>query len=149
MPKAAHPTRHNDRWRIRWIDHTGKRCSELHESYSEAEDALARHQTAARAVRKGERAAPAPLKTFNELADDWLEHRRDKRSLDDDRSIIKRLRAAFGPMALPEIDREQVDQYQRAQERRGSRRATPMTTSIRPGPRPGRDRTCSATPTRR
>jgi integrase len=119
MPKAAHPTRHRDRWRIRWIDHTGKRCSELHGSYSEAEGALARRQTEARDILRGERAAPPPRKAFNDIADYWLEHRGDKRSLDDDRSIIKRLRATFGLAALLEVDREKIDGYRREQERRG------------------------------
>lgn len=119
MPKAAHPTRCGDRWRIRWIDHTGKRCSALFDGFDEAETELAERQSAARAIRRGAVAAPPPDKSFDDVADYWLKHRQDKRSLAGDRSIIKRLRAALGVMRLRHIGREQIDAYQREQEARG------------------------------
>lgn len=119
MPKAAHPTRHKDRWRIRWIDHAGKRCSALLDSFEQAESELAQRQTDARAIRRGMRAAPPLDRSFDVLADYWLEHRQDKRSLADDRSILKQLRATFGATRLRQIGRELIDGYQRKQEARG------------------------------
>src|SRR5690349_4617428 len=119
MPKAAHPTRHRDRWRIRWIDHAGKRRSALFDSHAEAEAELAHRQNEARTIRSGRALAPPPDKRFNDLADYWLDHRGDKRSIADDRSIIGRLRAAFGDTPLRAIGREQIDVYQRAQVTRG------------------------------
>ena len=50
MPKAAHPERFRDRWRIRWIDHEGKRRGALFDRYDDAERELARRQTEARDV---------------------------------------------------------------------------------------------------
>ena len=40
----AKPTKHRDKWRIRWTDHVGKRRSEVHERYADAEVALFRHR---------------------------------------------------------------------------------------------------------
>lgn len=37
MPKSARPTRHRDRWRIRWHDHTGQRRSKVFATYDEAD----------------------------------------------------------------------------------------------------------------
>jgi integrase len=119
MPKAAHPTRHRDQWRIRWIDHSGKRRSALFVTHAEAEAELARRQSDARSVRSGRAPAPPPDKRFDELADYWLVNRGDKRSIADDRSIIGRLRLTFGGTQLRLIGREQIDGYQRAQETRG------------------------------
>ena len=40
----AKPTKHRDKWRIRWTDHAGKRQSEVYVRYKDAEQALRRHQ---------------------------------------------------------------------------------------------------------
>lgn len=65
----AKPTKHRDKWRIRWTDHTGARQSEVHDRYRGAELALHRHQIEVAEIRSGERLPVARDKTFDELCD--------------------------------------------------------------------------------
>ena len=70
--KIAKPTKHRDKWRIRWTDHNGSRQSEVFNRYRDAEQALRRHQTEVAEIRAGERLPVARGKTFNDLCDYWL-----------------------------------------------------------------------------
>jgi integrase len=109
----AKPTKHYGRWRIRWTDETGKRCSEVHDDFKVATHALRQHEVEAEERRRGVRPVPAAPKTFAEAADYWERNRAPlKRSQKDDLSILKHLRPAFGEMSLasappwlPAIDR--------------------------------------------
>lgn len=109
----ARPTRHRSKWRIRWIDHTGKRRSEVHERFEDAEIALHRHKLEAAEIRRGSRLPIARGKTFAKLADYWLDARTTrKRSAKDDRSIIERhLRPAFGHLCLSNLGVAHVDAF--------------------------------------
>lgn len=115
MARAARPTPFRGKWRIRWIDHEGKRQSDVLDGYAEAERELRRRQVEADEVRAGRR-RPAPVdRTFAELADYWERHRAPaKRSAKDDLSILGRhLRPAFGARRLREVTSETIDEYKR------------------------------------
>lgn len=109
----AKPTKHRDKWRIRWTDHAGKRQSEVYDRYKDAEQALRRHQSEVHEIRSGERVPVARGKTFNDLCDYWLATRaREKRSEKDDHSIIRcHLRPAFGDVQLSRLDVSLVDRF--------------------------------------
>jgi integrase len=105
---VAKPTKHGDKWRIRWLDERGKRQSTV---FAQAE--LSRHQVEVEEIRRGVRNAPPPEKTLGDLLDYWVEKRAvRKRSKKDDESIIrKHLRPAFGTMKLRDFGAEDVDSY--------------------------------------
>lgn len=109
----AVPARHYGRWRIRWIDSTGRRRSEVYDSHADAEFALRRHEVEAHEVRRGLRAAPPPPKSVGDLCDYWLEKRAPlKRSRHDDESIIRcHLRRAFGGLRVIDLGVSHVDTY--------------------------------------
>lgn len=109
----AAPTKHYGKWRIRWLDADGRRCSETHATHREAEFALRRHEVEVEELKRGLRNPAARDRTFNELIDYWLEFRAArKRSAKDDASIIrKHLRPAFGPLTLRQIGTAHVDRF--------------------------------------
>jgi integrase len=109
----ARPIKHRGKWRIRWTDHTGKRRSEVHERYEEAETALLRHKLEVIDIRSGRRAPIRRGKTHAELFDYWLEARATlKRSSRDDRSMIERhLRPAFGRLSMGTLTAAHIDTY--------------------------------------
>jgi hypothetical protein len=113
MPRAARPVPCRDEWRIRWIDADGKRQSDVNDSYNEAERQLRKRRVEADEIKRGLRSAPPPEKTFNDLADYWIEKRapRKPNRKDDESLIRKRLRPAFGSIRLREIGVEDVDAY--------------------------------------
>src|SRR5689334_9915649 len=95
------PSRHRDKWRIRWFDASGHRQSEVYVDYRAAQLALASHLTRAEDIRKGLRAPDPPDKTFDDLCELWLEKRAPrKRSGKNDASIIRSLKKHFGGMRL-------------------------------------------------
>jgi integrase len=110
---VAKPIKHGEKWRIRWLNEHGRRCSEVLDDYREAQTALRRHQVEIEEIKRGVRNAAPPEKTFGELCDYWLERRAvRKRSKKDDESIIrKHLRPAFGAMKLRALGVEDVDVY--------------------------------------
>jgi integrase len=109
---VAVPIKHRDSWRIRWIDASGRRRSEVHDEYRAAQVALSRHQANADEVRKGRRAPDPPDKTFDQLCDLWLEKRAPrKRSGKNDESVIRQLKKHFGGMKLRNIGIEDADDY--------------------------------------
>ncbi len=114
----SRPVKHYRRWRIRWTDHDGKRCSEVYTKHRDAELALQRHEVEAEEIRRGLRPRPLGTHTFNELADYWIEHRASrKRSKKDDESIIRRhLRPSFGAMPLVQVTVERIDEWRQGLE---------------------------------
>lgn len=114
MARTARPEKFRDnRYRIRWLDHEGKRCAEFFDTFAEAERALRARQSETDEIRRGLR-KPAPVdRTFNDLADYWIKHRAaEKRSKADDESIIrKHLRPAFGSLVLRSLGVECIDRY--------------------------------------
>jgi|HubBroStandDraft_6_1064221.scaffolds.fasta_scaffold1271788_1 hypothetical protein len=59
MPKAAAPVPCRDKWRIRGIDHEGKRQSDVYASYREAARELRRRQVETDEIKRGLRRAPS------------------------------------------------------------------------------------------
>lgn len=112
------PVKHYGRWRIRWIDAEGKRCSEVYIKHRDAELALQRHEVEAEEIRRGLRPRPLERHTYGELADYWLEHRApEKRSEKDDQSIIrKHLRPAFGTLLVSDVSVPKIDGFRQALE---------------------------------
>jgi len=110
---VAKPTKHGDKWRIRWLDERGKRQSAVFDDYRRAQAELSRRQFEVEEIRRGVRNAPPPDKTLGDLFDYWVEKRAvRKRSKKDDESIIrKHLRPAFGTMKLRDFGAEDVDSY--------------------------------------
>lgn len=113
MPKAAHPTRFRDKWRIRWIDEHGQRQSDVFPSFREAEYQLQRGKLEVEERRRGLRAAATRPKAFSDICDYWLAKRAvRKRSRADDESIIRRhLRPTFGHLLLGDIGVQEVDDF--------------------------------------
>ncbi len=56
----ARPTKHNGKWRIRWLDEHGHRQSEVHDAHNEAVAQLARHQHEVEEIKRGLRIASTP-----------------------------------------------------------------------------------------
>lgn len=112
----SRPTRHGRSWRIRWRDHTGKRCSAVFETFNKAQKALAARVAEVEQVRRGER-DPAPQHhEFDELAEYWLTHRAArKRSGHHDANILSaHLLPSFSGVALTGITVATVDTFMAA-----------------------------------
>ncbi len=107
------PIRHRQKWRIRWLDEHGARQSEVHDDYKAAASALRQHEVLVDEIRRGVRPGPPVEKTFDQLADYWIENRASqKRSGKDDESIIRRhLRPSFGPLKLRELNVAHADRF--------------------------------------
>jgi hypothetical protein len=103
LPKGV--TAHGAKFRIRWIDHAGRRQSEVFGTVKQAERGLREKLTEADDIRTGLKKA-LPEKSFDDLCDYWLANRvTQKRSGADDKSIItKHLRPAFGGLRLRDFD---------------------------------------------
>jgi hypothetical protein len=68
MARAARPTQiENGRWRIRWVDETGARQSEVIDSYREAEYQLQLRRVAVEERRRGLRTAAVQPKLFDAI----------------------------------------------------------------------------------
>jgi integrase len=109
----AKPVKHYGKWRIRWVEPTGERRSEVFENRNDAVLVLQRNEVAAAEVRRGLRLAAPPKKTVNELCDYWLKNRTPlKRSPKDDESIIRRhIRPAFGHLLVTEVGVAHIDKF--------------------------------------
>ncbi len=114
MPKVAKPRKHGSGWQINYTDGTGKRRYRTFPSHKEAVAALRRLATEADAVRSGSTPVVQQGKTFDELADLWLEVKHRKRSLSDDKSRLRvHLRPAFGRLKLVEITPARISRFER------------------------------------
>ena len=96
-----------------WRDHAGRQRSA---TFGTKKEAIAVREGARAKVRRitgGEERAPLlEAKTFDELAEHWLKIKAgQKKSIKDDRSIINRhLRPVLGPLALPQIRKDVLDE---------------------------------------
>lgn len=113
MTHQARPILRKDRWQIRWTDPYGKRRSETHLSYADAEFALRRHHVEGDEARRRLRWLELPEKRFEELCNYWLRVRGAfKRSWKDDHSIIRcHLRPAFGHLRLNDLNVRHVHDF--------------------------------------
>jgi integrase len=109
------PIKHRGKWRIRWFDATGKRQSEVHDTFKQAAHALRVHEVETADIRAGLRPPTPADRTFDQLCDYWLEHRAtQKRSGEHDRSIIRaHLRPAFGALRIRDVTVEEGDRFVR------------------------------------
>jgi len=100
-------------WRIRWLNHLDQRCSATLSTWNEAQQQLRKLEAEADAVRVGERRAPPPKRSFDDLIEYWLTRRAiHKRSRRDDQSIVRRhLRPSFGGLSLPAVNVERIDAF--------------------------------------
>ena len=69
MARSPTPTKFRGKWRIRWFDHEGKRCSAVFDDHTEAVRELRRKQVEADEVKAGRRAPDPVERTFSQLAD--------------------------------------------------------------------------------
>ena len=47
------PVKHGKRWRIRWIDAAGNRCSEVYDTYDDALYKVREHELEAQQIKRG------------------------------------------------------------------------------------------------
>ena len=115
----ARPTRHHGKWRVRWTDATGRRRSETHETETQAEAALRRHQFVASEIRAGRWRPELVPHDFRALAQRWMEDRASqKRSARCDESMIRaHLMGAFGDLQLIQITGPRVSELSRQMNR--------------------------------
>lgn len=109
----ASPVKCGDKWRIRWKNSGGVRCSAVYEKRREAVHALRKRQAEAEEERRGERDPAAKSRTMHELFEYWLTHRASqKRSGKHDESIIRHhLRPAFGALLVSQVTIAHVDSF--------------------------------------
>lgn len=107
------PTRHGQKWRIRWTDEHGKRHSETYGEYSAAELMLERRLLEVREVKEGWRTGQRPNRSFDQLCDYWLDMKvPTKRSGDHDKSIISaHLRPTFAYLPIKRIGFEHIEGF--------------------------------------
>jgi integrase len=133
----AKPTKHGKKWRIRPMNEQGHRVSMVFDDYRSAQLAESRFAVKVEEIKRGLRSPDPPDKTFNDLADYWVEKRAPrKRSRKDDESIIrKHLRPAFGAMKLRDIGVEDGDDFvadrEHLSEKTLSNLVTLLTTMLR------------------
>lgn len=90
------------------------------ETYGKARAALADARAIERARYRGEQVEPVKM-PFSRFADEYLEDKSSKRSIDDKRRIVARLVDHFGDRPLHTITRRDVKEYrdQRKRDKRG------------------------------
>lgn len=105
--------KHGKKWRLRWTDEQGQRRSACFQRRNDAEKARARNQAQVDAIKRGEERRIDEAKSFADLTHHWLHvHAIDKRSLNDDRSILRaHLTPVFGNMRLMDITSEEISKY--------------------------------------
>ena len=106
------PKKHYKKWRIRWVDETGKRHSAVYDDYKGAAHALKLRQIEVEEVKRGLRSPVPKRRSLVELCDYWEKHPAPKkRSFKDDVSILKSIRTHLGTLVLSEITAEHGDRY--------------------------------------
>jgi len=107
------PIKHRGKWRIRWIDHTGKRRSAVYKDYNHAQRELRARLVEVDEINAGQRSAPPPDKTFSELCDFWLAVKTpQKKKARDDQSLIRcHLRPTFGHLALKDVSFGHIEAF--------------------------------------
>lgn len=97
----------------RWRDHAGRQRSATFRTKKEAIAARESARSKVRRIAGGTERPPLPeAKTFDDLAEHWLKIKATKKkSIADDRSMINRhLRPPLGPIALPSIRKDIIDE---------------------------------------
>ena len=99
---AAKPIRRGDRWRIQWLDSTGKRRSATYTSEATARAALRRKQVKVDEIRAG-LARERSDQTLSEAAVEWLKTRPEKRRKDDRPRLDNHILPLLGDKKLSEV----------------------------------------------
>ena len=110
------------RYRIRWIDAYGKRCSELYKSEAAAVAGLRRRQVEADNVKAGV-SRPRSDKTVAEEAPDWLAGRSEARRLDDESHLRMHILPYLGAYRLAEVNAPLLERFLRHLESKTAARA--------------------------
>lgn len=111
----AEPELHYGKYRIRWKDEKGKRCSQVFETRKIAKEELRKRIFEVQQVEAGLLRKDNHTITFGMLADYWLEHRAAyKRSKKDDVSAInKYLNPAFQNKPIASIRTAEIDSFKK------------------------------------
>lgn len=110
----AKPTKlKNGKWRIRYADQSGVRCSAVFENYKDANYVLSNSQSEIEKIKRGLKPALVANKTFDELVEIYLLNRTPLKSRpQDDISIINaHLKPKFNGMKLVNIGAHTIDEY--------------------------------------
>lgn len=101
------------KWRIRWIDESGKRRSQVFKDPVEANYHVKKKRIETEEIVSGLRLPPVEEKSFNELCDYWIKNRTAlKRNAKDDLSIIRHhLRPAFEKTKLKDINNTKIAKF--------------------------------------
>jgi integrase len=106
------PRKHYGKWSARWYDENGVRHRKNFDDHRVAKAFEERMKADVAEVRRGLRDPAPPRKTFDELADRWLDvYAARKRSKRDDESILRQLRPFFAGVPLRDITVELVERY--------------------------------------
>lgn len=110
---AGRPIRHGSKWRIRWVDESGIRRSEVFANKKDAELALNRRHVEAEERARGLRRLAPIDHTFKDLCELWVTTRgANKRSLRTDESMIRsHLMPAFGEKRILEIGTAEAEMF--------------------------------------
>lgn len=129
----ARPIKQRGKWRIRWIDAAGARRSEVYEKLKDADRGLRAYEREAEEVRLGISKPILADKTFEQLADCWMQTRAvAKRSKKDDESILRaHLRPAFGSLRLRDINVEHVELFRASKADKADKTVTNFLTLLK------------------
>ncbi len=108
------PVYHYGKWRIRWTDEVGRRRSRNFHDQDTAALALKKVEVEVEERRRGLRPPEREAKTGRDAFEYWRRHRApEKRSQQDDLSILKQLEPVFGRLPLNDTSAwvVAVDQY--------------------------------------
>lgn len=96
------------------MDEIGRRRSEVYDDYKDAEYALLARKMEVEQIRRGLRVRPPESRTFDELANGWLETRTPKkRTRKDDESITRvHLLPAFSELKISDVTAERIAVFQ-------------------------------------
>lgn len=110
------------KWRIRWYDYNGRRCSEAFATEASARAALRRHEVEVSDVRSG-RVMPRAMMTVAAAAKEWLEARPARRRADNESHLVHHILPALGDKALAHVTPDVLERFVRGLE--GKRTARP------------------------
>lgn len=111
----AEPELHYGKYRIRWRDENGKRCSQVFDTRKQAKEELRKRIFEVQQIKAGVLKKDNNSITFGMLAEYWLEHRAAyKRSKKDDISTInKYLNPAFKDKPIAKIRTVEIDRFKK------------------------------------
>jgi integrase len=109
------PTKHRNKWRIRWFNEKNERQSEVFDSHREASQALTQHEAEVQDILRGIRSPAPPEIRFDELCEYYLKNiTSQKRQPENDQCLVRvHLLPYFQGKLLREIA-DMIDTYKTA-----------------------------------